>query len=231
MVLHWLDEVHAQGSLDAYLASLLEDPAAASPFVTLSERARAAARAGHVGEPRAQIREAERRAIMDVTFLLLLVLELERVTSETIHDGTLRLTALRWELRARIAEGGGDRRGRAAWRTAVLDLATELARGGIARRLLEARYLDGRAALSPSTLAACDALSEGLAGLVSTMGTLSAGRRRRRPDDDAIRVAAERTAPDEADALAERVRARVLDLLGDHVGAAAIAERGLRPGG
>ncbi|MFV2064263.1 MAG: hypothetical protein ACC726_12235 [Chloroflexota bacterium] len=226
-VLHWLDEVQRSGSLGAYVSSLLEQPAAMAPFVAIYERARAAARRAHVGEPRALIRDAEHRAAMDVVFLLELVVELERVTTSISDRGTLRLGALRWELRARSAEGGVDRQGWAAWRSGVLELAIELARTELARHRLEERFLDGHAVLPPGTQATWGELSEGVAGLVSTLPSLPGGRRRRRPDRDVAR-AAERTAPDEAARIVEHARAQALDLLGDHATAQAIIEWALR---
>jgi hypothetical protein len=55
-----------------------------------------------------------------------------------------------------------------------------------------------------------------------------ASRRRRRPEGAALR---ERTAPGEARALVDRVRAQALDLLGDHASAAAIVAESLRERG
>ena len=226
-VLHWLGYAHGHGSLEAYVASVV-DERGASPLVALTERVAAATRAAHAREPRPIVREAERRATLDTVFLVMLVLELEHEASEAIRIGTLCLEALRWELRAYTAEGAADRSGLAAWRTNVLDLATDVARTEAVRRTLEDRYLYGREILFPVTLAAWGELRDGVAELVSTMPTAPGSRRRRRPDGDAIRAAAERTAPEEARIVVDRVRAQGLDLLGDHTGAAAIVEGALR---
>jgi len=176
------------------------------------------------------VRDAEHRATMDTVFLLTLVLDLEREASEVIRLGRLRLTALQWERQARIAGGSSDRRGWAAWRAGVLDLATELARTEVARRIVEARYLAGREVLSPAASTAWTQLREGMDSLVATVPTPSGSRRGRRADGHAIRKAAERTAPDEARVLVARVRARTIDVLGDHAGAVAIVEGVLRAG-
>jgi hypothetical protein len=226
-VFRWLADAHQHGSLDAYLVSLLDEPGV-SPLMALTERVAAATRAAQPREPRPIVREAERRAVMDTVFLLTLVLDLEREASEVVRLGRLRLTALQWERQAHIAGGSSDRRGWAAWRTGVLDLASDLARGEAVRLILADRYLAGREVLSPAALAAWAELGAGVAALVSAMPSLPRSRRGRRPDGDVIRRAAERTAPDEARALVERVRARALDLLGDHAGAVAIVEGALR---
>ena len=233
-VLLWLTAVHEHGPLDAYVAWLLDQPASKAPSIVIIDRVRAAARAAHAGEPRAEVRDAERRATADAVFLLELVDELEHVAVDTIRTGSLRLAALHWELRARTAEGDtgreADPRGWAAWRAGVLDLATELARTEVARRIVEARYLAGREVLSPAASTAWTQLREGMDSLVATVPTPSGSRRGRRADGHAIRKAAERTAPDEARVLVARVRARTIDVLGDHAGAVAIVEGVLRAG-
>lgn len=232
-VLHWLGEAQRCGSLEAYLAAQLDQPSAVIPLVTVPERARAAARRAHAGEPRAAVREAERQATVDAVFLLELVLELGRVARETIRIGSLRLAALRWELRARTAEqdlgGGADRQGWAEWRAGVLDLATDLERTEAARLIVEGRYLAGWESLWPTERDVWAKLREEVAAMVSMMPAVSGARRTRRAAGEAIRKAAERSAPDEARALVELVRARTLDLLGDHAGAVAIVKRALRP--
>lgn len=220
-VFHWLGDVHGHGSLYAYL----EGPSSMSPLVLLTERARAAARTAHGGAPRPVTREAERRAAMDTVFLVVLVSESECDAVETIRIGGLRLEALRWESRARSAEDSRDRRAWSAWRTAVLELATELARGEAVRRILAERYLDGHDMLSPVVLAAWQELRAGVTALVETLPTLPGAGRRRRRDLAAIDAVAGRTAPGAAARLVERVRARTLDLLGDHAAALAVAER------
>ena len=92
--------------------------------------------------------------------------------------------------------------------------------------MLEARFLDGREVLFPVTLAAWAELQEGVAALPAEVASRP-GSRRQRPDHEVARVA-QRTAPQAAAILVERVRARTLDLLGDHMGALGIVERALR---
>ncbi len=225
-VRHWLGEVHGHGTL----AANLDRPTVVSPLVELTERAEAAARHAHAGEPLPVRREAERRATADTCFLVLLVVEVEEATAESIRLGSLRLSALRWEYRARSAEGGRDRPGWSAWRRGVLELATTLSRTETVRHAVAERYLDGVEVLSPVVLAAWVVLQDGVTALVETLPTTPGGRRRRRSDLVAIRAAAERDAPDEATRLLERVRARTLDLLGDHVGTLVLVERVLRDG-
>ena len=161
--------------------------------------------------------------LTDTIFLVLVVLELECEAHEHIRIGTLRLEALRWELRARTAEGAADRRGWTAWRTAVTALASDLARAEVVRVTLEDRHLGGREALSPDTLATLRELLERVATLLASVAMVPGGRRPR--SDREIARPAERTAAEEAGILIHRVRARVLDVLGDHADAAASVER------
>lgn len=160
-VLYWLAEVHEHGSLDAYMAWLLHQPASRAPAIVIIERARAAARWTHAGEPRSVVRGAEDRAVADAVFLFMLIIELERMATEMIRIGTLRLVALRWEHRARTAEGASDPKGWKAWRNAVRDLADELSRIEAARRRLQDRYLDGRTVIAPDMVVAWRALCGG----------------------------------------------------------------------
>jgi len=226
-VLLWLAEVHEHDSFDDYLAWLRDQPASTAPVIVIIERARAAARASHAGELRPLVREAEDRATADAVFLFMLIIQLELDATAMIRTGRLRLVALSWESQARVAEGESDRRGWAAWRRAVHDLASDLARSEAARRLLEDRYLDGREVLSPVRVAAWRELREGVSALVEMLPSLPGGRRRQRPDRGVLRTA-EQSAPEAAHTLLERVRAQALALLGDHASASALAERALR---
>lgn len=227
-VLHWLRQAHEHGSLEAYVTSLVDEPGP-SPLVALTERVAAATRAAHAREARPTVREAEHRAATDTVFLFMLVLELEHVATEAIRIGTLRLEALRWESCARTAEGASDRRGWAAWRTSVTDLATDVARAEAVHRFHAERYLDGHRVLSPITLARWRELREGVRTLVEAMATLPGGRRRRRADGDVIDAAASRMVDEDARRVVEWVRARTLDIMGDQAAALAIVERALRP--
>ena len=200
-VLRWLLDAHRQGSFHAYVFGLLDEPRP-SPVVAIADQVTAAARAAHASEPRTVVREAEGRATMDTVFLLQLVLELEHEATEVIRIGSIGLRALLWESRARTAEGVADRQGWAAWRTGVRDLATDLARCEAVRRMLEARFLDGREVLFPVTLAAWAELQEGVAALLAEVASRP-GSRRQRPDHEVARVA-QRTAPQAAGILVER---------------------------
>jgi len=71
-----------------------------------------------------------------------------------------------------------------------------------------------------------DAIRDGVTALVAEFPTVPGGRRRR-PDRDVTR-GVERTAVEGAGTLLERVRARTLDVLGDHAGSAAIVVGALR---
>lgn len=223
-VLHWLADAHEHGSLEAYVGSVIDGPGL-SPLVALVERVSAAAREARRHEPRPVVREAEQQAVVETVFLMQLILELEREAAEAIRVGGLRLEALRWELRARTAEGPADRRGWTAWRAAVIDLASDVARGEAVRHTVLESHLEGREALFPSTRAAWLVLGDGVATLVEAMATVAGTRRKRSAAVDAIAVAHRRMAPEAVAGLAERVQVLTLDLLGDDAAAVAMVER------
>jgi hypothetical protein len=210
-VLFWLAEAHQHGSLAGYVRWLSDQPGSVGPGVVIIERARAAARAAHAGEPRPAIREAERRAVADALFLFMLVIELTLHAAETVRTARLRLAALRWELRARTAEGAADRQVWAAWRAGVVELATDLDQGEAVRRLLEDRYSGRSEVIFPDTAVDGRVLREDVAALMTSAGILS-GRGRRRFEQGVARVVAA-----EASATVQRVWARAL-VLGDHSG-------------
>jgi hypothetical protein len=217
-VLHWLAEAQEHGSLDAYLRWPVGQPPSRAPGVVILERAQARARAAHAGEPRHVIREAERRSMADAVFLFMLVLELEFDAAEMVHCGRLRLAALGWELRARMAEGTSDRQGWATWRQTMQELAVDLSRADAVRRQLEGRCLDGREALFPDTFARCQELRAGVAALAASEPARRGGRGRRWPDEGRrTKLAVDR----DGRGLVERVRARTLAVMRDGVSASA----------
>lgn len=218
-VLRWLDEAHAHGSLDASVRSLL-DGHGGWPYIAVPEQARAHAREAVRGRAATEVLAAERRAIGDALFLLELVLAIETHTRERTTTLGLCVVSLRWERRARSAEGC-DEAGWSAWRAHVAELLATVRREDAARQLLETQYLDGRPVLFPDTAAAWTRLL----GLVDDLA-----------DDDpaivdaAIAVVAESDGRGVARELRLLARARALVALGDHDRAVMDVEQELRRG-
>jgi hypothetical protein len=234
----WLDEAHAFGSLAAYVAWLVDQPLTAAPLVRVPEAAIQAMK----GQPRDATREAVRDAIRDGVFKVVLVLELSRANEEAIGDAALRYVALCWELRAiqfetRLAGSGATGRLR-AWRASVSELLVDLLAAEEARGRLEARYLEGRAALFPNMAAdwrslrkVAERLAEG--GAARPGGSFTGRRRGTRPARDlvAIRVAVDDRAPVEAAVVADTARAATLEILGASASVATTTKRRLRATG
>lgn len=241
----WLTEAHGFSTLRTYVAWLIDQPASAAPLVRVPEAAEGGVRAALRGEKHDAVERAVREAVRQAVFLVEFVIRLNTAAEEASRFEGLRYAALFWEMRALTAEaeleeGGEDRQGRraiarhwAAWRAAVTDWLTDLATAEAARRLLEHRYLDGRGVLFPDLGRDWDTLRETgarLAALADTLPALGDDRSRRRGlhDRSPRPTAVAGRAAAHAASLADAARAAALDLLGDTVGAVAIAEHRLR---
>ena len=158
-VLHWLGEAHAAaGSLPTYVASLIDQPEAAQPFVAIPRRVQDSVWHRMRGEPRSAIETAMDEAVADAVFLLRLVLELNVHIDAVLRLESLRRAALYWWSRALDP----DRRSadpHPAERSAVVDVLVGTLTG-TERALLDvqARYLDGHSVLFPELASAWRAL-------------------------------------------------------------------------
>jgi hypothetical protein len=241
----WLAEAQQFGSLPAYVDWLIDQPISAAPLERVRAQVRAAALEALRGLPREVVRASSHQAVRDAIFLVELVLKLNSAAEEATRIEGLRYAALFWEMRALTAEaelarGADGAAGRrpiarraAAWRAAVTDWLTNLAVAEEARLLLERRYLDGRGVLFPDLGRDWDTLRETgmrLAGLADALPALRDDRARRRSAQNLAprRSAAASRAAAQAACIADTARAAALDLLGDTVGAVAIAERRIR---
>ncbi len=246
----WLTEAHGFPTLAAYVAWLVDQPASAAPLYRVPEAAEAGVRAALRGEKPAARERAVREAVNQAVFLVELVIRLNTAAEELIELVDLRYAALFWQMRAISAEAqpesagtsrglSGRRTSRwAAWRRQVASLIGDVYLAEEARGQLERRYLDGRPALFPDLAADWPRLreqAERLAGLggESQGRPLRPGRRATPPsrvDRSSRRAVGRERAQAEAAHQAEVARGAALDLVGDTDGAAAIAERRLRPG-
>jgi hypothetical protein len=250
----WINDARAFGTLPAYVAWLIDQPASAAPLYRVPEAAEAGVRAALRGERRDAVERSVREAVRQAVFLVELVLKLNTAAEETTRLDGLRNAALFWEMRAISAEtqlesagalrgGTGRLNARwADWRAAVEGLIGDIYLAEEARVHLERRHLEGSLTLFPDLATDWQALREqaerlaGVGGVLPiTAATPDGARRHRGPSSrrstinlPQLRAAARSRAPEEATSLVDTARAAALDALGDTDGAATIAERRLR---
>lgn len=199
----WLAEAQRYSSLAAYAASLREQPTSGLPLVAVPQQARRAVRATLRGQPRIVVAEREQEALHEAVFLVQLVIELERSAQATLQRAELRWLVLLSDWQPHSPAGHVPAEASKSRRTAVDDLFVTLAIAHEACSGLERRYLNGRSALFPETLAAWQELRE-------AVQLLAAGRHPMRRS-----TAVKARAGDQASALAETTRRACLALLGD----------------
>ena len=155
-IVRWLNEAHAFGGLEAYVRSLVADPAAIPPVDHLARAAADGARKRLRGQPREEVAKAVDTAIRETVFRFQLALRINTVTHELL-DRQLLLDGL---FSARLAllgyEGREWRHRDPAYlerlvhlRDLILGRLAELEAHKQARRSVEERYLAGHSALFP----------------------------------------------------------------------------------
>lgn len=153
LVVRWLDEAHAFGSLDAYVDSLLDGPAEAYPLDRLLREAKATIKRGSTGrttDPDGPLR----KVLLETAFRFELVLRINVTVHELLDREVLRSAALaaNWGLLACVPQGSSDpsRTGQMASCLRIGDFAvTELLASAEARTVVEHRYFAGHPALFP----------------------------------------------------------------------------------
>jgi hypothetical protein len=153
LVVHWLDEAHAAGSLEAYVGTLLDEPPERFPLTRLLREAKAAAESDHRGLGR---EAAVRKALRETAFRFELALRL----NVTTHDLLDRELLIEWGASACLAllasappaERQGERHTDMLRQCLALGdrRVTELMASAEARATVEARYLAGHPALFPA---------------------------------------------------------------------------------
>jgi hypothetical protein len=161
LVLRWLEEAHACGSLEAYVRSILDLPSDRQPLDRLCREADEGARARLRGKPAEQVQAAVRSDLRETVFRYLLVLRIYETTRDLLDREALIDAALSAHISLLTTEGRAERRrdpSYAARFAAYRDLLTfrvgELRALEEARTIVESRYLDGHAALFPDVAAA-----------------------------------------------------------------------------
>lgn len=246
----WLAEAHEFGSLPQYVNWLTDQPLSAAPLERVPKAAEAGALAATKGQPPEIMHEAARKAVRDAIFLVELVVEINTAAREATRLEGVRYAAMLWEMRARSFEreltaiepsaGGADQaKGWADYLARAKAWLLELYVVETARTLLEARYLDGDAALFPEQAADWTSLLEGAERLVSVAHEIPLvesparrGRTRRTRskviDLEALRAGAAERAGAAAAHVVDTAQTLTLDVLGDTEGAMQIAKRQIR---
>jgi len=161
LVLRWLGEAHAYGSLEAYVASTLDEPGDEQPIDRLCREAYEGARARLRGKPAEQVRRAVHSALRQTVFRYELVLRIYTTAHELLDREALIDAALSAHVALATSEDKRTRRANYAEHLARLrDLlafrVSELRAEQEARAMVQERYFDGHAALFPDVASAWD---------------------------------------------------------------------------
>jgi hypothetical protein len=234
LVLRWLAEAHACGSLEAYVRSILDLPGDQQPIDRLCREAYEGARASPRGKSAEQVRRAVHSALRETVFRYLLVLRIYETTQELLDREALIDAALSAHINLLTTEGRVERRRDptyaerfATYRDLLIFRVGELRAAGEARALVESRYLNGYPALFPDVAAAWDEQlerTEALADITARLGELDGVPPAVPPDPEALSL---RTAELVAD-LVEPARADALEKLGEGDWATGIARDWVR---
>jgi hypothetical protein len=163
LVLRWLGEAHAYGSLEAYVGSILDLPADEQPIDRLCREAHDGVRARLRGKPAEQVRLAVNSALRETVFRFELVLRINVTAHELLDREGLIDAALSAHValltsadeKTRLADATYSERF-ATCRDLLAFRVGELRAAQEARAIVEGRYLDGHAALFPDVAAAWD---------------------------------------------------------------------------
>jgi hypothetical protein len=233
LVLRWLAEAHAYGSLEAYVGSLLDLPGDQQPIDRLCREAHEGVQARLRGKPAEQIRQAVNSALRETVFRFELVLRIY-VTAHELLDREQLLDALFAAQLALLASEDQSGRADATYGgrfATVMRLVSrqvgELAAAQQAREIVEARYLDGHAALFPDVAAAWEVQvrsTEGIADMAVRQAELDGVPAATPPDPDAL---SDLTAELVAD-LIEPAKSTALEKLGEGERALGIASAWVR---
>ncbi|MGA2514719.1 MAG: hypothetical protein ABSG37_14060 [Candidatus Limnocylindrales bacterium] len=208
LVLRWLAEAHAYGSLEAYVASILDLPGDQQPIDCLCREASEGATARLRGKPADQVRRAVNSALRETVFRYELVLRIYEMAHESLDREGLIDAALSAHIGLLTSEGRAERRHDATYSETFAtyrDLLTmrvgELQAEQEARSTVEERYLDGHGALFPDVAAAWDEQLKRTQALADTAVRLA--------ELDGVPVAP----PRDPEALAARTAELVADLV------------------
>jgi hypothetical protein len=158
-VVAWLDEAHRFDSLNAYVDSLLGQPAEAFPINRLAKEAVNATRAALRGKPPEVVDPVVRRTLRDTIFRFDLVMRINVIGQEMIDRELLLYLVFAGQLALFSSDDRRERRADSAHLDRMAqcrDLTTqrvvELLAAQEARSIAEQRYLGGHPTLFPEGL-------------------------------------------------------------------------------
>jgi hypothetical protein len=234
LVLRWLAEAHAYGSLEAYVASILDLPGDDQPIDRLCREAHDGAWARLHGKPADQVRAAVNSALRETVFRFELVLRINVTAHESLDQEGLIDTALSAHIGLLTTEGrAAGRRDPtytetfATYRDLLTMRVGELHAVQEARGIVEDRYLDGHRALFPDVAAAWDEQlkrKQLLADMAVRLAELDGVPAATPPDPEAL---SRRTTELVAD-LVEPAKSEALEKLGESHRALGIASAWVR---
>jgi hypothetical protein len=163
LVLRWLAEAHGCGDIPAYAASLLAKGPPVAPLDRLAREAVQAAQTTMRGKRPELVEAAVRSALRETVFRFELVIRINVVAHELLDREELIVALFASQLALLLSESGGKRRPDESHRRRLelcrrlsLLRVDELLASREARSSVEARYLDGHAALFPELAARFD---------------------------------------------------------------------------
>src|SRR5688500_4411697 len=218
-IVGWLDEAHAYGSLEAYVASLVDVPAEDYPLNKMLHAAARSIRAAVRGKPTPESDAAVRRQLREITFRFELVTAINVSVQDTLDKEVFAYVAFTSQMGLLASEDRVARRADpahlerlASGRDAMFMWVDQLLARQEAWHIAERRYLDGRPALFPEVAATWDErvlANQEAAVMADALAELDGARAFVVPDPEVIAAGIERQIED----LVQPARALALDKL------------------
>jgi hypothetical protein len=221
LVLRWMAEAHAYGDVPAYVASLLAQDPPVAPLDRLAREAVHGARTSMRGKRPEVVDAAVRSALRETVFRFELVMRINVAAHELLEREELIAALFASQLAMLLAEApdkevaGESHLSRLRLcRCLTLLRVNELLASQEARSNVEARYLEGHAALFPDIAAAFEAQlrsSQEIAVMAVRTAELDGVEPMPPEDPDALRLRAGQLVAD----LVEPAKSETLDKLGE----------------
>jgi hypothetical protein len=227
LVVRWLAEAHAYGTLEAYVGSILDLPGDQQPVDRLCREAHDGVRTRLRGKPTEEVRKAVNSALRETVFRFELVLRIYVTTRELLDREGLIDAALSAHVALATSEEARDADRLARLRDLLLLRVGELQASQEARETVEERYLDGHGALFADVAAAWDeqvTSTDMIADMAVRLAGFDGVPAATPPDPDTV---SRRTAELMAD-LVEPAKSTALEKLGESKQALGIANAWLR---
>ena len=221
LILHWLDEAHAFGSIDAYVRWQLTEASLDPPLDRLAREAVTGARASLRGKGADAVDAAVRQALRETVFRFELVMRIIVTTHELLERefllgailaGQLAMLASSDELQVDRERTPRERLQQC--RDLTLAQVDELEAARQARETVEVRYLAGHPALFPDALAEWEeqlASARRLTAVAVRLAELDGIPLPEPPDSEAVAARAAQLGAD----LVEPAKATALEKLGE----------------